>query len=199
MSLTGLPLRLIIWGVVVLTLLVVLVWWLKPGSKQTVTVLSPRRQELVPKADLMIEPTSQAKQIGLFVLGDSTTYLVRRTSTVELSAALDVALGQVTTTLLDLPEGTSAIPAGTYLNEAYVDQHATGYLDFSNHLVKNHIGGSSAEYLTLKTILETVHLNFPEQIKKVQILIEGREVESIAGHFDTSQPLDVQVKDYVFQ
>ncbi|MDP7279830.1 MAG: GerMN domain-containing protein [Candidatus Poribacteria bacterium] len=199
MSLTRLPLRLIIWGVVVLTLLVVLVWWLKPGSKQTVTALSPRRQELVPKADPMIEPTSQAKQIGLFVLGDSTTYLVRRTSTVELSAALDVALGQVTTTLLDLPEGTSAIPAGTYLNEAYVDQHATGYLDFSNHLVKNHIGGSSAEYLTLKTILETVHLNFPEQIKKVQILIEGREVESIAGHFDTSQPLDVQVKDYVFQ
>jgi len=42
-------------------------------------------------------------------------------------------------------------------------------------------------------------VNFPGQIKKVQILVEGREVESIAGHFDTSQPLDVQVKDYVFQ
>jgi len=153
----------------------------------------------VPKADPIIEPTSQVKQIGLFALGDSTTYLVRRTSTVELSTALDIALRQVATTLLDLPEDTSAIPAGTYLNEAYVDQHATGYLDFSNHLIKNHIGGSSAEYLTLKAILETIHLNFPEQIKKVQILIEGREVESIAGHFDTSQPLDVQVKDYVFQ
>ena len=199
MFLTRFLFKLIIWGGVVLTLLVVLVWWFKPSPKQTVTSSSLHRQELVPKADPIIEPTSQVKQIGLFALGDSTTYLVRRTSTVELSTALDIALRQVATTLLDLPEDTSAIPAGTYLNEAYVDQHATGYLDFSNHLIKNHIGGSSAEYLTLKAILETIHLNFPEQIKKVQILVEGREVESIAGHFDTSQPLEVQVKDYVFQ
>ena len=199
MSLTRLPLRLIIWGVVVLTLLVVLVWRLKPSPKQTVTAPSLHRQELVPKADPIIELTSQVKKIGLFALGNSTTYLVQRTSTAELSVALDTALRQVVTTLLDLPEGTSTIPAGTYLNETYVDQQATGYLDFSNHLIKNHIGGSSAEYLTMKAILETVHVNFPGQIKKVQILVEGREVESIAGHFDTSQPLDVQVKDYVFQ
>ena len=46
-----------------------------------------------------------------------------------------------------------------------------------------------------KAILETIHVNFPDKIVQVQILINGREIESIAGHFNTSQPLNVQVAD----
>ena len=32
----------------------------------------------------------------------------------------------------------------------------------------------------------------PKKIKKVQILIEGQEVDTIAGHIDISQPLSLE-------
>ena len=135
------------------------------------------------------------KQISLFRLGDDHRDLVSQSLTIDLPSNLGLALERVLVSLLSLPNDTSPIPFGTYLNQVYVDQYSTAYLDFSNHLNKNHVGGSDAEYLTLKAILETIHVNFPDNIVQVQILINGREIESIAGHFNTSQPLNVQVAD----
>jgi hypothetical protein len=37
--------------------------------------------------------------------------------------------------------------------------------------------------------MQTLVANVPE-IKRVQILIEGREVETLAGHMDIRRPLD---------
>ena len=135
------------------------------------------------------------KQISLFRLGDDHRDLGSQTLTIDLPSNLGLALERVLVSLLSLPNDTSPIPFGTYLNQVYIDQYSTAYLDFSNHLNKNHVGGSDAEYLTLKAILETINVNFPDNIVQVQILINGREIESIAGHFNTSQPLNVQVAD----
>ncbi len=81
------------------------------------------------------------------------------------------------------------IPNGTFLYEVYIDDQSIAYLDFSHHLKDGHIGGTTAEILTVKTILRTLQANFPDQIKKVQILIEGLEADTIAGHVDISKPL----------
>jgi hypothetical protein len=43
--------------------------------------------------------------------------------------------------------------------------------------------------LTLRSIMQTLVTNVPE-IKRVQILIGGREVETLAGHLDIRRPLD---------
>jgi hypothetical protein len=43
--------------------------------------------------------------------------------------------------------------------------------------------------LTLRSIMQTLVANVPE-VKRVQILIEGREVETLAGHVDIRRPLD---------
>ena len=187
-----------VWSGIVFCLLVGLIWWLWPSSNQPIAYSALGQSEPV-DINENSESTSEMKQIGLFSLDNSNSHLVRRTSTIEIASNLNIALEQVLVSLLSLPDGTSSIPFGTYLNQVYIDQHSIAYLDFSNHLNKNHIGGSNAEYLTLKAILETIYVNFPDKIKQVQILIDGREIESIAGHFDTSQPLNVQVTDYVFQ
>lgn len=61
-------------------------------------------------------------------------------------------------------------------------------VNFNRTLSKDHPGGSSAEILTTYSIVHSLIQNFP-QIKQVQILIEGKPIETIAGHLSLNQPL----------
>jgi len=61
-------------------------------------------------------------------------------------------------------------------------------VNFNSALTKNHPGGSSAELMTVYSIVNTLTLNFP-QIKRVQILIDGKPIETIAGHLSLREPL----------
>lgn len=63
----------------------------------------------------------------------------------------------------------------------------TAKVDFDKALVEKFNGGSTGEEMLVGAIVNTL-TEFSE-IKKVQILIEGKKIESIKGHVDTSQPL----------
>ena len=63
----------------------------------------------------------------------------------------------------------------------------TAKVDFDKALVEKFTGGSTGEEMLVGAIVNTL-TEFSE-IKKVQILIEGKKIESIKGHVDTSQPL----------
>jgi spore germination protein GerM len=76
-----------------------------------------------------------------------------------------------------------------HIREVFIDDQGTAYIDFSQELSQGHPGGPWAEMLTLRSIMQTVMTNVPE-IKRVQMLIEGREVETLAGHVDIRRPLD---------
>ena len=54
-------------------------------------------------------------------------------------------------------------------------------VNFNSALTTEHPGGSSAEMMTVYSIVNTLSLNFP-RIKRVQILIDGKPIETIAGH-----------------
>jgi spore germination protein GerM len=81
------------------------------------------------------------------------------------------------------------LPAEVKVRELFIDDQGTAYVDFSEALRQTHPGGPWAEMLTLRSIMQTVMANIPE-IKRVQILIEGREVETLTGHLDIRRPLD---------
>jgi len=91
--------------------------------------------------------------------------------------------------LIQGPKGnlTITIPGGTRLLKVEL-KDGVAYVDFSKALSKNHPGGSSAELQTIYSIVNTVTLNFPE-IKKVQILIEGKKARTLAGHIDITFPI----------
>lgn len=63
----------------------------------------------------------------------------------------------------------------------------TAYVDFTQALVKNFVGGSTGEEMLVGSVVDTL-TEFPE-IKKVQILVEGNKVESLSGHLDLTTPL----------
>lgn len=60
-------------------------------------------------------------------------------------------------------------------------------VDFSRELQKNFVGGSTGEEMLIGSVVNTL-TEFPE-IQKVQILVDGQEVETLSGHMDLSQPL----------
>ena len=87
------------------------------------------------------------------------------------------------------PEGlVSALPPGTALRGLFVGGQGDAYVDFSGGLRTNHPGGSSSEILTVYAIVSALTVNLPA-ITSVQILIEGHEVDTLAGHVDLRRPL----------
>lgn len=84
----------------------------------------------------------------------------------------------------------SALPSGTRALAAFFDPaDQSVVLDFSRELVTDHPGGSAAEVATLTSILRTVALNFPGT-RRCVILVEGAQVETLAGHLDMVKPFD---------
>ena len=53
---------------------------------------------------------------------------------------------------------------------------------------KNFVGGSTGEEFLVGSVVDTL-TNFPE-IKRVKILVQGREIETLSGHMDLSTPLE---------
>lgn len=60
-------------------------------------------------------------------------------------------------------------------------------VDLSKEFKDNHWGGSSGEILTVYSLVDT--LTQFSSIDKVEILVEGQKVETLAGHMDLSIPV----------
>lgn len=83
----------------------------------------------------------------------------------------------------------SAIPKGTSLRAFYVTPSGDAFVDVSKEIVAAHGGGSLGELLTVYAIVNAVTANLPA-VQRVQILVDGAEVDTIAGHVDIRRPLE---------
>ena len=87
------------------------------------------------------------------------------------------------------PDGQrSAIPPGTQLRAFYVTDKGDAFVDLSREVATAHPGGSLNELLTVYAIVNAVTANLPA-VQRVQLLIDGKEVDTIAGHVDVRRPL----------
>ena len=82
----------------------------------------------------------------------------------------------------------SAVPPGTALRALFVTPQGEVYLDLTADVVKAHPGGSLNELLTVYTLVDALAANLPA-ISAVQLLVDGKEVETLAGHIDLRRPL----------
>jgi spore germination protein GerM len=142
------------------------------------------------------EVPGETRTITVYYGSRDATGLVEETREITTGGGgLENEVAEAINALLEGPEDdepVSAIPGGTRLLRAFwVEEEETVYLDFNGAITANHPGGSVSEYFTIKVILKTVSANFP-QIKQVQLLVSGYPVETIAGHYGVSEPLDVR-------
>lgn len=82
----------------------------------------------------------------------------------------------------------SAVPAGTVLRALFLTENGQAYVDLSRDVATAHPGGSLNEMLTIYTIVHALTFNLPA-VTSVQLLVDGKEVDTLAGHVDLRRPL----------
>ncbi len=133
--------------------------------------------------------TPEKMVVKLYFSSKDGMYLVKEEHKID---RLDDRLEQAKAVINALIKGPESkdlfptVPDGTQLKVLYL-HNDIAYVDFSEELITKHIGGSSAEIHTIFSIVNTLTFNFPK-IKYVQILVEGKEIETLAGHIDTTMP-----------
>ena len=82
----------------------------------------------------------------------------------------------------------SAVPAGTVVRALFLTEGGQAYVDLSRDVATAHPGGSLNEMLTIYTIVHALTFNLPA-VTAVQLLVDGKEVDTLAGHVDLRRPL----------
>lgn len=156
-------------------------WQGKPPEKPpSIEKVKEKEKEKPEVKEKMIE-------ITLYFAEKQAEYVVPETREIpETKAVAEI-------TMIELIKGPQendhlkTIPRGTQLRSLTI-KDGVAYVDFSRELVNNHPGGSAGETMTIYSVVNTL-TQIPE-IKKVQFLVEGKKIETIAGHYDTSQPFE---------
>jgi spore germination protein GerM len=87
----------------------------------------------------------------------------------------------------------SAVPAGTVVRALFLTEGGQAYVDLSRDVVTAHPGGSLNEMLTIYTIVHALTFNLPA-VTAVQLLVDGKEVDTLVGHVDLRRPLSKNVR-----
>ena len=87
------------------------------------------------------------------------------------------------------PPLLSPFPEDTSLLALYLASDGNIFVDLSEEVTTGHSGGSLDELFTVYALVNALAISVPE-IAAVQIMVEGREVDTLAGHVDLRQPLE---------
>jgi germination protein M len=129
------------------------------------------------------------REVLLYFSDADGEYLVAERREIIEKGELEEEAKETMNELIKGPKGKLfwTLPRTTRLIGLRIDKQGVAKVDFSKALTKDHPGGSSAEMMILYSIVNSLTVNFP-QIKRVQILIEGKFEESIAGHISIREP-----------
>ena len=110
----------------------------------------------------------------------------------EVAYSADLAR-QVRTVVEELVKGpkqglVGTLPAETRVIDSFVTSAGIAYVDLSKEATQKHPGGSRGELLSVYSVVNSLTTNFPA-VKRVQILVEDRQVPTLAGHVDLTRPL----------
>ena len=80
----------------------------------------------------------------------------------------------------------NTFPTGVTIKDVKIGDGGTAFVNFNKKLIKLHPGGSTAEMATIYSLTNSITQNI-SSIKKVKILVEGKELSSIKGHISTQK------------
>ena len=130
--------------------------------------------------------------VRLFFNSSEEPGLVMEEREVAFSSDLSVQLRTVVAELVKGPRAGSnlaaTLPPQTRVLEVFVTARGVAYVDLSGEATKGHAGGVSEELRSVYSVVNSVTVNFPA-IRRVQILVDDRPAETLAGHVDLSRPL----------
>jgi hypothetical protein len=135
------------------------------------------------------------RRISLLFPSADGESLLPETRVIFLTNTLTSQVKQAVAELLAGPQGGDKIapfPPSTPLRAVFLLRDGTAVIDLGKEAMQIP-AGSSSETDAVFALVNTLAVNFPE-VKRVQILIEGEEVETLTGHLDTSGPLAADLR-----
>ena len=80
------------------------------------------------------------------------------------------------------------VPAGTSLRALFIGQRGEAFVDLAGDVRTKHPGGALYELFTIYSIVDALTVNLPA-VTAVQLLVDGKEVDTLTGHVDLRTPL----------
>ena len=158
-----------------------------------IALLSLFRQEISRFVRPWIEKRGfiEGKREAILYFSDQEAeFLIGEKREISKKEEVEEEAQEVIRELIKGPKGRllPTLPSQTELLSLQLDDKGTAKVNFSRALTRNHPGGSSAEMMTVYSVVNTLIVNFPV-IKRVQFLVEGKEIESITGHLSLNRPI----------
>jgi len=151
-----------------------------------------RTQEVAEAGATPATPGPPVRKITatLFYVAEDGMALVPAQREVPFGATVAEQARAIVEAQLAAPQApqVSAIPAGVTLRDVFITERGDAFVDLSSDVTSRHPGGSLDEIFTVYTIVNALTVNLPA-ITKVQILVDGKEVDTLAGHVDLRHPL----------
>ena len=132
----------------------------------------------------------ERKEVLLYFSDNEGEYLVGEKRKILRKSAVQDEAKEMIIELIKGPNGKliRTLPPRTELLTLEISDAGVARVSFTPALSKDHPGGSSAEIMTVYSIVNSLSVNFP-QIRRVQILIDGKRIATIVGHLSLEQPV----------
>ncbi|HLG58855.1 MAG TPA: GerMN domain-containing protein [Vicinamibacterales bacterium] len=152
-------------------------------------LMAPRSAAPPPTAAAAPAETAHITATLYYGSSDGRALVAVRRDVPLASGAVEQGRQILTVQLQDAPPPyIKVIPAGTTLRAFYMTDRGDAFVDLSSDVVSGHPGGSLTELLTVYALVNAVTANLPA-VQRVQLLVDGKEVDTIAGHVDVRRPL----------
>lgn len=184
---TGISRRAVVLGALLVALVVLIVLFYTGGGREQIRHLA---DTVASKPSPAADEEAGRIEVTLFFLSDNDDLLHRETREIEAGPS---PADEAERALEELIKGSergllSPLPAQTRVRQVFVNQDGTAYVDFGKEIMEKFSYGSSSELAAVFSVVNTLAVNF-RPVKRVVILVEGSERETLGGHVDLSRPL----------
>ncbi|MBM3305470.1 MAG: GerMN domain-containing protein [Candidatus Aminicenantes bacterium] len=182
----GISRRAFVLGGLAVALVALAVLFYTGGGREEIRHIA---ETVLPKAAPSEEETGGRVSVTLFFLSDDDDLLHRETREI---AAGPTPADEAERALEELIKGSekdylSPLPPQARVRQVFVNKDGTAYVDFGKEIMEKFSYGSSSELAAVYAVVNTLAVNF-RPIKRVVILVEGAERETLGGHVDLSRP-----------
>jgi spore germination protein GerM len=158
--------------------------------RKTAASVSSANADTRPLAPPVAGPT---ERVVLYVAHDEDGTLRAESAQIPLPAGRQQRAEELLRALLSLyldKSSPHALGAGAEIRSVFLIDPGVAVIDLNGAFANTHRSGVLVEELTVTSLIRTISANTPG-ISKVQILVDGQERDTLAGHADLSSYYDV--------
>jgi hypothetical protein len=142
----------------------------------------------------VVPPASgPTETVTLYVADDDAGILRAQSAQIPLPGGRQQRAEELLRALLRIyqqPGAAHPLPPQADIRSIYLVEPGAAVIDLNAAFADQHRSGILSEQLTVNSLVETLALNVPG-IQRVNILVEGKTRDTLAGHADLTESFDV--------